>query len=114
MRPDTDPTARRSVTLRRQRETMLALLAEAGTTLAASLDYQATLEQVARMAVPHLADFCLVDLLDEDRTIRRVATAHRDPAKEALLRELQERFPPDWDSPAPAARVLRSGRPELL
>src|SRR5262249_2136741 len=43
-----------------------------------------------------------------------VAIAHADPSKEALLRELQARYPPSIDSPQPAARVLRSGEPELL
>jgi signal transduction histidine kinase/ActR/RegA family two-component response regulator len=80
--------------------------------LAASLDYQETLQTVARLVVPDLADLCVVDLLDEG-VIRRVAAVHADPHKADLTRELQSRFPPDVDGPHPVARVLRSGKPEL-
>jgi len=64
---------------RRQR-----FLAEAGELLASSLDMDETLDTVARLAVPALADWCAVDLLDEDGALRRVALAHVDPDKLAL------------------------------
>ncbi len=89
-----------------------AFLAEASTRLAASLDYESTLANVARLAVPDLADYCVVDLLEPDRSTRRLAVAHRDPARAALANELY-RFPPDLDGTHPVARVMRSGRPEL-
>ena len=75
---------------RRQR-----FLAEAGELLASSLDMDETLDTVAQLAVPALADWCAVDLLDEDGGLRGVALAHVDPAKLALGHELHERFPPD-------------------
>jgi signal transduction histidine kinase/NO-binding membrane sensor protein with MHYT domain len=70
-------------------------LADASIVLASSLDHHGTLMQsVAKLAVQHIADFCLVDVADEDtEEIRRVAVAHRDPAREAGLRRI-ERFPP--------------------
>jgi PAS domain S-box-containing protein len=85
------------------------LLAEAGAALAASLDVEATLAAVARMAVPALADWCVVFLADDDRSIRRVELAAADPAREAILRQIQDRFPPAWDGPLPAARAIRTG-----
>lgn len=91
-----------------------AFLAEASAILGASLDYETTLATVARLAVPRLADSCVVDMLDADRTIRRVAVAHTDPAAEDFARELVRRYPPDPDGPHPLAQVLRSGHSMLL
>jgi PAS domain S-box-containing protein len=90
-------------------------LAEAGQALAASLDWEQTLVQVARLAVPALADWCIVDVLEEDGvTIKQVAVAAADPRKEDLLREMRLLYPPTIDSPQPAARTLRSGEPVLF
>ncbi len=87
----------------------LSFLAEASTVLAASLDYPTTLARVARIAVARVADACIVDILEEDGQIRRLAAAHVDAAKEALLHELQRRYPPDPQGPHPTAVALRSG-----
>jgi PAS domain S-box-containing protein len=91
-----------------------AFLAEAGALLAASLDYEATLRSLAGLAVPRLADWCAVDVLEEDGRIRRLAVAHPDPAKERLARELEERYPVDPEAPTGLPRVLRTGEPELV
>lgn len=90
----------------------LAFLAEAGRILTSSLDCDATLRSVARMSVPIMADYCIVDLVQSDGSIRRVTTAHRDPAKEALTAELR-RFPPDPRFSGGVPRVLRTGEPEI-
>ena len=67
-------------TVERERaERRLRFLADASSHLAASLDYETTLERVAWLAVPTLADWCLVDVLDDDGEIRRVEVAHADP-----------------------------------
>lgn len=89
----------------------LAFLAEAGALLDASLDYAATLQLVARLAVPRLADCCLVDIFEENGAIRRVATAHRDPEKESVLRTTEDRYLAQGEHPA--ATVLRTGAPVL-
>ena len=91
----------------------LALLAAAGTTLSASLDYEATLEGIARLVVPELADWCLVDVLEEDGTVNQVAAAHADPGKRALLRELLSYRRFGEEAPGTVARVLRTGRSTL-
>jgi predicted ATPase/signal transduction histidine kinase/tRNA A-37 threonylcarbamoyl transferase component Bud32 len=91
-----------------------AFLAEAGALLAESLDTDETLARLARLCVHAMADWCVIDLLLDGREVRRVAGAHADPAKEPLIQELQRRYPPRWDSPHPAARVLRSGEPLLI
>jgi signal transduction histidine kinase len=77
--------------------------------LDASLDYEATLQEVARIAVPSLADWCIVHLLEDDGTIRWLALAHGDPEKEALARELQRRYP----NTQAVTRVLRTGQSEV-
>ncbi|HEX6509333.1 MAG TPA: ATP-binding protein [Chloroflexota bacterium] len=89
-------------------------LAEASQTFASSLDYETTLTSVARLAVPHVADWCSVYVVDGDEGARLIAVAHVDPAKVTLARELEERYPFDPDAPTGVANVLRTGRPELL
>ena len=97
---------------RRENEEGLRFLSEAGAVLASSLDYEETLRRVCRLAVPVIADFCVVDLL-EDGVVRRVEAAHADPALAAVVEELM-RHPPAMDHPVhPVPRVLRSGRMAL-
>jgi signal transduction histidine kinase len=91
----------------------LAFMAEASANLAGSLDYETTLHRVARLAVPALADWCVVDTLDEDGSVRLLAVAHIDPSHEALVRELRRRYPPDPQARYGLRRVLDTGRPEL-
>ena len=89
---------------------------EASNVLAASLDYEAMLASVARLAVPEIADWCAVDLLDpEDPTrLRRVTVAHIDPAKMALAHELHRRYPIDMNAQTGVPQVIRSGKPEVI
>ena len=89
-----------------------AFLAEAGALLSESLDLDETLGRVARLCVQSLAQWCVIDLLS-GWEIRRIGGAHADPAKEPLLRALQRRHPPRWDSAHPSAAVLRTGEPVL-
>jgi PAS domain S-box-containing protein len=91
----------------------LAFLAESSRLLASSLDYETTLSRVAQLAVPQIADWCTVDVLEEDGSIRPVALAHKDPEKVRWAEELQKRFPPDPDAPTGVPNVLRTGEPEL-
>jgi PAS domain S-box-containing protein len=88
-------------------------LAEAGQLLASSLDYEETLERVARMVVPQLADWCGIDMVDERGDIVNVAVAHVDPAKVELAHELRDRYPPDMDAPTGVPAILRGGPAEL-
>ena len=74
------------------------------------MDPVETLEEVARLAVPALADWCAVQLADDAHAI---AVAHVDPEKVRWAHELQERYPPDPDAPTGAPAVIRSGRSEL-
>ncbi|HLY39258.1 MAG TPA: GAF domain-containing sensor histidine kinase [Candidatus Binatia bacterium] len=99
-------------TAARDAERRFAFLADASAALTASLDYDVTLATVARMAVPFLADWCTVDLL-EDAGVRRVALAYGDPSDAELVRGATI-YPPDPDGRHPRTRVLRTGRSELF
>jgi len=95
-------------------EARVAFLAEASELLASSLDYEQTLRGLAEIAVPRLADWCTVDVLDEQRQIKRVAVAHVDPDKVAWAMELQRRFPTAPDAPRGVPHVVRTGQLEFL
>ena len=87
------------------------ILAEASRLLAASLDYASGLASLVRLVVPHLADWCVVDVLVEDGTLRRLAIAHADAAKDEVARQLQR----DYGILRPQTthtiwKVLRTGR----
>jgi PAS domain S-box-containing protein len=102
------------VTERRRREDALMFLAEAGHALARSLDPIATLDEIARLAVPRLADWCAVQLASETSgAYENVAVAHVDPQKVRWALQLQERYPPDLDAPTGVPQVIRTGRSEL-
>ncbi|HET7272894.1 MAG TPA: PAS domain S-box protein [Rubrobacter sp.] len=92
----------------------LRFLSKASTLLSSSLDYRETLASVARLAVPRLADWCVVDVVEEDGSLQRLAAEHEDPEKVALARSLQERYPPDPDAPYGVNHVIRTGEPELV
>jgi PAS domain S-box-containing protein len=88
-------------------------LAEASEVLASSLDYQETLKNLAHLVVPDLADWCAIDMLEEDGSINQLVLTHEDPDKVALAQELRRRFPPDLDAPQGVPHVLRSGKAEF-
>ena len=88
------------------------LLSDATALLVTALDYQATLDKIARLCVPELADWCIVDLV-EDHLIVQVAVAHIDPDKEALARELARTLPLRRELDRGAPHVIRTGRPEI-
>src|SRR5262249_14876319 len=75
-------------------------------------DHEALLEKLARLVVPYLADWCLVDEVSETLDVRQVGAAHVDPAKEPLLRELR-RHSLVGSQAEGIAHVLQTDRPEL-
>ena len=89
-------------------------LAEASTVLGSSLDYRTTLRNVAQLAVPQIADWCTVDLLNDDDAIRRVATSHTDPEKVELARTYEKRYPIDLTASSGLPEVLRTGNSEMV
>jgi PAS domain S-box-containing protein len=96
---------------RKRAEAAQAFLSEAAAVLAQSLDHQATLARVARLAVPRMADWCVVDLLDRTGATQRVALEHADPAKVAYAVDLTKRYPPDRSASGGVGQVIASGEP---
>ncbi len=90
------------------------LVAEASQLLASSMDYQATLRDVARLAVPEFADWCAIDVVGDDGTLRRLTVAYADPKKAKLAEKLAQRQPPERDSPHRVTKVVRTGESELI
>jgi len=109
----TDVTERRRL-LDAEREARIHadFLARAGALLDESLDYERTLRAVAEIAVPEVADWCAVSVLDEAEVLQQVAAAHVDPGQRRLGEELNRRFPPNPDSAT--IRVARSGRTQYV
>jgi PAS domain S-box-containing protein len=101
------------VTEQKQTERAQRFLADAGRLLAGSLDYETTLRNVADLAVPDMADWCAIDVLDADGQIQHVGVAAAHPGELPLADELRRRYPPDPDAPTGVPHVLRTGDPEL-
>jgi PAS domain S-box-containing protein len=101
------------ITTRRQAEHAEAFLTEATRLLVESLDWESTLQAVARLATRQLADFCIIDVVGDDGELHRLVAAAREPADQPLMAELV-RHPPKVGGPSPLARVFQEGRPLLL
>lgn len=106
-------TFTRDITRRKREDAGTKLLADASRLLASTLDYEETLQAVARLAVGELADWCAVDLVGPTGRVRQVVIAHIDEAKIKWARKLNKRYPPDYDSPTGVGQVIRSGKPQI-
>ncbi len=87
-------------------------LVEAGAALTVSLNYRQTLAAVAKLAVPRIADWSRVDMVEDGR-LRTLAVEHVDPRKVELALELSRRYPERPDAPQGPPHVLRTGKSEL-
>jgi PAS domain S-box-containing protein len=102
------------VTERVQLELAQRFLSQASAVLASSLDYQTTLERVAQLTVPELADWCTVHMIEEDGAIEQIAVAHIDPAKLEWAYQIRDKYPLNPDDPRGAAYTLRTGQPDFV
>jgi PAS domain S-box-containing protein len=101
------------VTIAKRAEVRGRLLVRASQILGSSLDYQRTLRNVANLAVPDLADWCAVDLVDEQGRREQVVVAHADPARLSLAERIREFEPAGLDPEQGIGRVIATGEPEL-
>ena len=96
-----------------QRErTRLAFLADSSAVLASSLDYETTLDRVAHLAVPHIADWCTVHVI-ENNVPTRIVVAHADPAQLSLAEEFSRKYPEQIVPERGLGLVLSTGQPEI-
>jgi signal transduction histidine kinase len=98
----------------RDAEDRVSFLAEASELLSRSLDYEGQIRQLTEIAVPRLADWCTVDVINEQGEIERLAVTHQDPEKSEWGWEIHRRFPPEPDAPGGVPYVLRTGEAEFL
>jgi signal transduction histidine kinase len=89
-------------------------LADVSVALDTSIEYEQTLANTVRLAVPEVADYCVVILQNEDGSTRWADSAHRDPAKRVLLERLSEYVPPIASPEHPVVKALRTGQPQLV
>ena len=104
----------RDLTEQKHAEANHAFLLSASEVLTSSLDYTVTLASVAELAVPAIADWCAIDMRAADGRMQRLAVRHVDPAKMALVRELEERYPSDPNATTGVPQVMRSGMTEHM
>lgn len=102
------------ITERKGQEDRLRFLMEASEFLYGPIEGRTTLERLARLTVPYVADWAVVHLVRSDGTLEQTAVAHLDPEKEKLAKELAERYPPDPARRSPILEVIQSGRPLIF
>ena len=90
-----------------------SFMAEASRMLSSSLEYSETLQRIARLAVPRIADWCAVDVLDEHGGIERVAIHHSDPRRMALAEQLDRGYRPALHERLGVPDVIRTGEARL-
>jgi PAS domain S-box-containing protein len=100
------------ITDRKIAERSARFLADASAALAGLVDYEDTLQRVARLAVPGFADWAVVDMAEETGSARRLFVAHADPAKAELAQALHRRFAHAANASRPA-NILRTGLAEI-
>ena len=101
----------RDVTRRKRGEAAQRYLADATAALASSLDYEQTLQRVAHLAIPHLADWCMVYMVDDADAIRLLAVAHQDETKTELAWQVEREDALTEGGAVPKA--IRTGQSEL-
>ncbi|HEX7900191.1 MAG TPA: ATP-binding protein [Planctomycetota bacterium] len=104
----------RDVTARVRSEQAMRFLADADTLLASSLEVEATLANLVRLAVPRLADWSAVHARENGGAVQRLAVSHADPRKIGLLEELLDRYPPAPGSLLKFPQVIETGKTEFM
>lgn len=104
----------RNITQRKQFEERQRLLNQISEKLATSLDDQITLQEIARLLVPSMADYCRIALLDNQGQIKEIAVNHFEPGKIALVRELYEQYKDRASSTYGLNSLLETGKSELI
>lgn len=101
----------RDVTDRKRAEDAVRYVAQASFAVSESLDYEETMTNIASVLVPGLADWCAIDIVQEDGTMQAAAILHSDPKMVETAKQMRKRYPPQRGSEAGVYRVLQTGEP---
>lgn len=105
--------AQRARSAAERSERRSAFLAAAGQELTASLDFDETVNKLAQLIVPNLADGCTIDVIDGDGALEQVAVAHRDRSRQEALRRARQHGS-EGDTPEALVRIMQERAPRLL
>ncbi len=92
---------------------MIHFLADASNELSKSLDFNITLDKIAKLVVPKLAYWYSIDVLDENNKLQLLTLEHKDPKKVIWAKKLRERQPVDMSEKQGLPNVVRTGKSEL-
>ena len=104
----------RDITAEKRQRSAQEFLARAAAALDASLDREETARTIVDMAVPDLAELCIIDFCEDRGSIGGATVAAADPGIAEELERLRREHPLDLEGKHPVARVLRTGRPLVL
>ncbi len=99
--------------IRKQTEEEVHFIVEASTILSSSLNYETTLTNLSNLIVPYLADFCVIDLIEEDGSYNRVVINHKDPKLREYFQQL-DKFPPHPKTAHPLLEVTKKGESRMI
>lgn len=94
-------------------EERLAFLYKAGEMLNSSLDYSQTLANIAKMITPQIADWCIIDEIQEEGTLKHTVVSHTDPVKAKRGLELVEKYQQDSKSMKGISQVYNTLKSEM-
>src|SRR4029078_13616777 len=95
-------------------ESALRFLAEASSVLGGSLNYEDTVQRVANLLVPRIADWAGIDVLEEDGATRQITTTRDDPELQEFLLSMRDRYRTGSDRTQGTQAALRDNRSILV
>lgn len=104
----------KDITSQRQTHDSLGFLSEASKIFASSLDYSKTLTAIANLAVPKIADWCSIEMLNDHNQVELLAVKHIDPKKVEWAKELRRKNPTDMRSDKGIAAVIKTGKAQFI
>ncbi len=102
------------ITERKVLEQNLQFLARASMLLSSSLDFAIIWDHLVNLAVPFIADWCSVDIVNEQGVLEVAAIKHIDPAKVALIREYRQLYPISMSDTSGTPELIRTKQPQFL
>jgi two-component system CheB/CheR fusion protein len=105
---------KRSVLVAEEATRAATMLSQASALLASSLDYETTLESLARLSTAAFADWCAVDLVNDDGSIRHLTVSHANPVLRDLALQFQQAAFSEPERAPGAPQALRLRKSVLL